>query len=1156
MKKLIIPIGTLLLMGTIKAQVQLPSGLASSATENYVYTRTYLEEKNQSDPAAKQAQTVQYFDGLGRPKQVVNVKASPQGKDVVMHFEYDQFGRQVKDYLPIPQGGTQNGAIISNPLSNVTTSYGSEKIYSEKILEKSPLDRILQQVQPGNDWANKPVGFSYEANLANEVYQYTTKTIWENGATKSELSLSPTTFHTPGTLYKNTVTDEDGNPTVEFKNGRGQTLMVRKVNSTENADTYYVYNEYDQLAFVIPPKAVNKGTAESLLNDLCYQYRYDSRNRLVEKKLPGKGWEFMVYDKADRLILTQDAVMAPKGKWLLTKYDVFGRVIYTGVLASTAKRAVLQDLIKDLVITEPRSSQGFTRNGMTIYYVNNYFMVDTEAILSVNYYDTYPGYNFNPPFPSTIQGVPTLTETLSPEGRSTKGLPVMSLVKNIEDDNWTKNYTYYDTKGRAIGTYSINHLGGYTKTESKLDFAGVAQQVITRHKRLDTDTERVITENFEYDHQNRLLVHKHQVDSNPVEILTQNAYNELSQLESKKVGGVSLGSPLQQIDYQYNIRGWMTKINDPANLNGKLFGYEIKYTNPVNPLYATARYNGNIAEIDWNTSNDNVLKRYTYDYYTDNKLKFGHYSEPWATAPQNSFYSEYIIYDLNGNISQLYRNAKNSSTGSAMQVDNLTYTYAGNRLQTVTDSTQNTAGYEGGGNIIEYDLNGSMTNMKDKGIQNIVYNYLNLPDRIAIQQANTLGGITTTDISHLYRADGVKVSKFFSQTGLMANPIEHITDYLDGFQYSFTGNGEICLGCRTETAFEDQAYRKTTSNQPSPVGTWTLDFVPTAEGFYSFTENRYIYQYKDHLGNIRVSFARNTAGIPGITDTNNYYPFGLNHIGGEKGVLGGYKNYKYNGKELQETGMYDYGARMYMPDIGRWGVIDPLAETSRRWSLYTYAFNNPMRFVDPDGREAKDWYKDKQGNFVYDANLNSLNANTKLEKDEEYLGASRTVTLVNSDKKAVGEVNLEAGGNVTVTGGWAEAGNVSYNHVGKESGFGLVVDVKLADGAKIYGVDKASQDNYNQYNYPEMGQFSFNAKEFTQDNFKAPEKEPTTAKSITKDVGSAISGTGMNNGYCSECPRPEAGPGPSNPGYNGFRMSVAIDHLLHHHKDEDRKNKK
>jgi len=108
-------------------------------------------------------------------------------------------------------------------------------------------------------------------------------------------------------------------------------------------------------------------------------------------------------------------------------------------------------------------------------------------------------------------------------------------------------------------------------------------------------------------------------------------------------------------------------------------------------------------------------------------------------------------------------------------------------------------------------------------------------------------------------------------------------------------------------------------------------------------------------GNVRISFGRNSAGTLEITDVNNHYPFGLNHVVGNKGLLGDYKNYKYNGKELQETGMYDYGARFYMPDIGRWGVVDPLAEKYHSISTYHYAMNNPIKFIDPNGMNADVW---------------------------------------------------------------------------------------------------------------------------------------------------------------------------------------------------------
>ncbi|MEF9476598.1 DUF6443 domain-containing protein [Chryseobacterium sp. 1B4] len=839
MKKLIIPIGALLLSNISYAQLSI-----ISSNENYIQTKTYLDYNGTSP--TKSSETVQYLDGLGRPKQIVNLQASPLGRDVVTHIEYDQFGRQVKDYLPVPQLSTSNGNYYSGPLGVYPTTYGNEKIYSEKVLENSPLDRVLEQRPVGNDWNGKSVKFEYSANIGNDVYKFVPATVWENGATKTTLTVSA--YSEANQLYRNMVTDEDGNRTYEYKNGQGQTILVRKmISDTEYADTYYVYNEYDQLAFVIPPKAVNQSLTDDLLNALCYQYRYDGRGRLVEKKLPGKGWEYMVYNKADRLILTQDTELKGKGQWLFTKYDQFGRVIYTGITSSTSSRVSMQNSANiNVNLYETRTATaGLTLNGMPVYYTKVSTPTNVTQVLSVNYYDTYP------PGSSAVTNVfaqPLLTDNPA-NAQTTKGLLTASYIKNIEDDQWTKNFIWYDTKGRNIGSRSNNHLGGYTVVNNKLDFAGAVLQTNTYHKRAAADPEKLIVEKFTYDSQNRLLTHTHQVGSNPVEYLAQNKYNEISQLESKKVGGTAAASPLQTIVYQYNIRGWMTKMNDPANLNGKLFGYEIKYTNPVYTNTSPGRFNGNIAEIDWNISSAEGLKRYNYQYDPLNRMLKGVYSEPNSSVAQNNYFNEELTYDLNGNIKTLKRFSVPVSGGTiAEKIDDLVYNYQnGDKSNTLDKITlppgviNNSSGYNALQGTMAYNLNGNMTDHPDKKMK-ISYNYLSLPNSIAVN-AGIMDSSTT---SYTYRADGTKVSKTYSNNGSIE------TNYLDGFQYD-----------------NRHAYDTSASLYTVPV----LKFVPTSEGYYDFTENKYIYNYTDHLGNIRVSYKNNGTALE-VIDANNYYPLG------------------------------------------------------------------------------------------------------------------------------------------------------------------------------------------------------------------------------------------------------------------------------------------
>ena len=265
-----------------------------------------------------------------------------------------------------------------------------------------------------------------------------------------------------------------------------------------------------------------------------------------------------------------------------------------------------------------------------------------------------------------------------------------------------------------------------------------------------------------------------------------------------------------------------------------------------------------------------------------------------ATHGTGAYTEKVTLYDKNGNIKALQR------YGNGL-IDNLTYTYSGNQLTKVDDATGNAAGFSNGAsaaNEYTYDNNGNLTKDSNKGITNIAYNCLNLPSRVTFGDGST--------IVYTYAADGTKLRTVHTISGTSTQK-----DYCANVVYE---NG-------------------------------VQKMLLTEEGYVDLSNSSYYYYLKDHQGNNRVVVS--SGGT--VAEVNHYYPFG-----GVFASSGNMQPYKYNGKELDtKKGLnwYDYGARHYDATLGRWLVVDPLAEKYYAWSPYAYCLNNPINLIDPDGKD-------------------------------------------------------------------------------------------------------------------------------------------------------------------------------------------------------------
>ena len=901
---------------------------SQTANQNYIQTRTYTKEDGTTYLDA-----IQYFDGLGRPVQVVQKAITQLKADLVTYQEYDPFGREERSWLPAVAVGN-NGAYmpLATYKAKAMTTYNSTTYntaadsvaYSRPVYEASPLNRVLEQYGAGVDWKNnkKAVRTGYLTNIAKSATTWVDADSLVCGLYKTTdatgtISLFRAANYGAGELYVTRLKDESENVSYEFKDKQGQVVLTRQINAGKLHDTNYIYDSFGNLRAVLPPEASDRLLSSSSWTETdtnlklyAYLYKYDDRNRCIAKKLPGCEWIYYVYDKADRVIYTQDGEQRSKGQWLFSIPDVFGRVVLTGICKDTI--SVSNKVVKGVYA----SAGSYKRYNIQVDGVSKTF-TNTPGILSANYYDNYD-------FRGMTEIPTTGTEYTLETGYGTqytggyKGLLTGTIsAQQLFDGTISPTYLYsvmyYDNRGRLIQAKSNNHLsGGIEQEYIAYNFTGQPSQKKHVHQATGKTTQTEVYA-YTYDHAGRMTKETYQLNGATALTLAENTYDELGRLKTNKKGGVANALST----YGYNIRSWTKSITSP------LFTQTLYY----NDVYggSTKQYNGNVGAMNWQVNDGGSLLGYTFSYDNLSRLTSAVYLVNGAVSTAHTDYKTSYSYDKHGNMKTLTRGGVITATTNGL-IDNLTMTYTGNQLTKVDDAvgtislaeSMDFKNYSNVATEYTYNANGAMTKDFNKGITEIQYNSLNLPRQMDIKSP-----VAEARNEYTYSAAGQKL-KIVQKW----NPNYSTTPVI---------GSAINTTALTNTKTTDYVGNKIYENG-------TLKRILIDGGYIE--GNVYHYYLTDHLGNNRVVV--NASGT--LVQKNHYYPFGSIFAG----TTGPDKQpYKYNGKELDQMhglNLYDYSARYYESAVGRFTSVDPLAEKKPWLTPYHYCSNNPIKRVDPDGK--------------------------------------------------------------------------------------------------------------------------------------------------------------------------------------------------------------
>lgn len=667
-----------------------------------------------------------------------------------------QDGRQ--QYLSYADPGIANGSYKDNALTadqgimgfyNPVGSSGNQQAngiirtaypFSKTIFESSPLNRIAEKGETGAAWQPET---SRDAKGRTKITEYGTNsktddvklwTIKTNGTNSivnyAESSLSKTTLKD-----ENWVSGKNGT-IEEFTDFEGR-LILKRVweNDIVSLSTYYIYDDLGNLRYIVPPATTASSFTESetdnLFNQYIFAYHYDNKQRVVEKKIPGKGWEYIVYNKLGLIVMMQDAVQRDKESqdWTVVKYDGQGRQIITGIYKYGAK-AINNYRVDIQTAVDAQANQWEDKVATGIGYSvdRTYPTAALSVVLSINYYDDY-----------TAPGMPYYKS--DDYSKMTKGLATATSVNVLGTATrlWTVNY--YDDEARITKVYKQHYQSGgvnianYDEITNNYNFAGELTSGTRIHRNGSSVT--TIGNSYAYDHVGRAKTVRQKINTGTEVVLSKFSYNEIGQLLKKELHSTDDGkSFLQKMLFAYNERGWLkSEISDE-------FSMGLKYEDGKVP-----QYNGNISNQEWGAASSfsNVFS-YTYDKL--GRLKTGNST--------GIILSEEISYDPIGNISTMNRDAGGKST----------YNYIGSQLTSITGGSLAT------NTNYTYDNNGSAVKDGRTGVT-LIYNLLNLP---------ATATKTGLNLAYTYDATGNKLMKVSNGDARY---------YVDGIEYDNNNNIEI-----------------------------------------------------------------------------------------------------------------------------------------------------------------------------------------------------------------------------------------------------------------------------------------------------------------------------------------------------------------------------